>query len=130
MQPGAQTLMPFSFVEQFGGLAALGGGAAGGFAAVKWLFEWLAGQRDKRQDRLEARADKLIESLEKRIETLTERIDTVEHLLADCQRLHSKAEADVLRLTALVEAQGEIRQQAQRVVAADRLDQKAKGDGA
>lgn len=120
--------MPFSFVEQLGGLAALGGGAAGGFAAVKWLFEWLAGQRDKRQDRLEARADKLIESLEKRIETLTERIDTVEHLLADCQRLHSKAEADVLRLEALVQAQGEIRQAAAGVVALERLDQKAKGE--
>lgn len=128
MQPGAIIVTPFSFVEQFGSVAALGGGAGGGFFIVKWAVEWIAGQRDKRQDRLEARADKLIESLEKRIETLTERIDTVEHLLADCQRLHSKAEADVLRLTALVEAQGEIRQQAQRVVAADRMDQKAKGE--
>lgn len=126
-------VVALSYVEQLSGIAALGGSAGGGFFAVKWAFEWVAGQRDKRQDRLEARADKLIESLEKRIETLTERIDTVEHLLADCQRLHSKAEADVLRLTALVEAQGEIRQRAAGVVALDRLQQaaeKKEGDNA
>ncbi|HKY82607.1 MAG TPA: hypothetical protein VJM09_14165 [Sphingobium sp.] len=118
---------PFSYVEQLGGVAALGGSAGGGFFIVKWFVEWIAGRLDKREARLDAGADKLIGALEKRIETLTSRLDAVEHMLADCQRMHSKSEAEVLRLTALVEAQGEIRQQAQRVIAADRMDQKAKG---
>lgn len=120
------TVQPFSFFEQFGSVAALGGGAGGGFFIVKWFVEMIAGRLDKREARLDAGADKLIGALEKRIETLTVRLDAVEHLLADCQRMHSKSEAEVLRLTALVEAQGEIRQRAAAVVAADRLDQAAK----
>ena len=128
MNGAALAVTPFSFAEQFGSVAALGGGAGGGFFIVKWFVEMIAGRLDKREARLDAGADKLIGALEKRIETLTQRLDAVEHLLADCQRLHSKSEAEVMRLTAIVEAQGEIRQRAQQVVAADRMDQKAKGD--
>jgi hypothetical protein len=121
---------PFSYVEQLGGVAALGGSAGGGFFIVKWFVEWIAGRLDKREARLDAGADKLIDALEKRIETLTSRLDAVEHMLADCQRMHSKSEAEVLRLTALVEAQGEIRQRAAGVIALDRLEQQAEKDGA
>lgn len=126
---GSAIVAPFSYVEQLGGVAALGGSAGGGFFIVKWFVEWIAGRLDKREARIDAGADKLIGALEKRIETLTARLDAVEHMLADCQRMHSKSEAEVLRLTALVEAQGEIRQRAAGVVALDRLDQKARGEG-
>lgn len=126
---GTVVVAPFSFVEQLGGVAALGGSAGGGFFIVKWFVEWIAGRLDKREARLDAGADKLIGALEKRIETLTSRLDAVEHMLADCQRMHSKSEAEVLRLTALVEAQGEIRQRAAGVVALDRLEQQAVKSG-
>jgi len=127
---GTAIVAPFSYVEQLGGVAALGGSAGGGFFIVKWFVEWIAGRLDKREARLDAGADKLIDALEKRIETLTSRLDAVEHMLADCQRMHSKSEAEVLRLTALVEAQGEIRQRAAGVIALDRLEQQAEKDGA
>lgn len=90
---------------------------------VKWFAEWVAGRQDKREARLDATSDKLIASLETRLDTLTERLDAVERLLADCQKQHAKSEAEVLRLTAIVDAQGEIRQRAAAVVAADRLAQ-------
>lgn len=96
-----------------------------GFFVIKWFAEWIAGRNDKREARIDATSDKLIGSLEKRIETLTERLDTVERLLSDCQKMHAKSEADVMRLTAIIEAQGEIRQRAAGVVALDRLDQAA-----
>lgn len=120
---------PYSYVEQLGGLAALGGSAAGGFAIVKWFMEWIAGRLDKREARIDAGTDRLIKAMSEQVDKLTTRLETVEESLAECKRLHAKSEAEVLRLTALVEAHGEIRQQAARVVAADRLDQKAKGEG-
>lgn len=116
--------MPFTFLEQLGGVAALGGGAGGGFFAVKWFVEWLAGRLDKREARIDAGADKLIAGLERRLATLTDRLDKVENLLAECKSMHAKSEAEVLRLTALVEAQGEIRQRAQQVASADRLERR------
>lgn len=117
-------MTPFSFVEQLGGVAALGGGAGGGFFIVKWFAEWFAGRLDKREARLDATSDKLIASLETRLETLTGRIDTLEKMLADCQKQHAKSDAEVMRLSAIVDAQGEIRQRAAAVVAADRLAQR------
>ena len=116
-------MTPFSFAEQLGSVAALGGGAGGGFFVVKWFVEWIAGRLDKREARIDAGSDRLIAGLENRIETLTMRLDAVERMLADCQKMHAKSEAEVLRLSALVEAQGEIRQRVQQVVAADRLEQ-------
>lgn len=116
-------MTPFSFAEQLGGVAALGGGAGGGFFMVKWFAEWVAGRQDKREARLDATSDKLIASLEARLETLTTRLDVVETMLAECQKQHAKSDAEVMRLSAIVDAQGEIRQRAAAVVAADRLAQ-------
>jgi len=116
---------PTPYIEHVAAFAGAGGGAGLGFYALKWFAEWIAGRNDKREARIDATSDKLIGSLEKRIETLTERLDTVERLLSDCQKMHAKSEADVMRLTAIIEAQGEIRQRAAGVVALDRLDQAA-----
>ncbi|SES08840.1 hypothetical protein [Sphingobium sp. YR768] len=115
--------MASEYIEQLGAVVGLGGGAGGGFFAIKWFAEWIAGRLDKREARLDDTAAKLISALEKRIETLTERLDAVEKMLADCQRMHSKAEAEVLKLRAVVEGKGIIDQKAQAIVAADRLAQ-------
>lgn len=113
------------YIEHVAAFAGAGGGAGIGFFAIKWFAEWFSGRSDKREARLDATSDKLNDLLERRIETLTDRLDTIESLLADCQRMHAKSEADVMRLTAIVEAQGEIRQRAAGVVALDRLSQAA-----
>ncbi|WP_153039433.1 hypothetical protein [Sphingobium yanoikuyae] len=122
-----ERMMASEYLEQIGAVATLGASGGGGFFAVKWFAEWIAGRLDKREQRLDDSAAKLIAGLEQRIETLTARLDTVERLLADCQKQHAKAEAEVMKLTAIVESKGIINQKAQAIVAADRLAQ-AQGD--
>lgn len=118
--------MASEYVEQLGAIVGLGGGAGGGFFAVKWFAEWISGRLDKREARLDDTSAKLIAGLEKRIETLTDRLDAVEKMLAECQKMHAKSEAEVLKLRAIVDGKGEIAQRAQQVVAADRLERGGK----
>lgn len=114
-------------IEQVGALAAMGGGAGGGFLAVKWLIEWMAGRLDKREARIDAGTDKLIQGLERQIEGLTRRLEAVEKSLADCQVKHAESEAEVLKLKAIIDGKGEIAQRAALVAAADRLGQRKDG---
>jgi hypothetical protein len=110
-----------TMVEQAGAFVVMGGGAGGGFLAVKWLIEWVAGRLDKREARIDAGTDKLIQALERQVEALSKRLEAVENSLADCQRKHAESEATVLRLQAIIDGKGEIAQRAQAIVAADRL---------
>lgn len=121
--------MASEYIEQLGAIVGLGGGAGGGFFAVKWFAEWVSGRLDKREARLDDTAAKLVAGLEKRIETLTSRLDAVERMLAECQKMHAKSEAEVLKLKALLDGKGEIAQRAQQTVAADRLEQAEKIKG-
>ncbi|WP_416463180.1 hypothetical protein [Sphingomonas sp. VDB2] len=113
--------MASEYFEQIGAVATLGASGGGGFFAVKWFAEWMAGRLDKREARLDDAATKLISGLEHRIETLTNRLDAVETMLAECQKMHAKSDAEVMKLRAIVDGKGEIAQRAQQVVAADRL---------
>ncbi len=108
-------------IEQAGAFVVMGGGAGGGFLAVKWLIEWVAGRLDKREARIDAGTDKLIQALERQVGALSKRLEAVENSLADCQRKHAESEATVLRLQAILDGKGEIAQRAQAIVAADRL---------
>ncbi len=109
-------------IQSIGALAAAGGGIGGGFYAVKWAFEWVAGRMDKRADRVDASTDKLIARLEKQVEALTDRLDQVENELRDCTRKHAESDAKVLRLEAIIDGKGEIAQRAAMVAAADRME--------
>lgn len=115
--------MASEYIEQIGAVATLGASGGGGFFAVKWFAEWIAGRLDKREARLDDASTKLITGLEHRIETLTNRLDAVETMLAECQKMHAKSDAEVMKLRAIVDGKGEIAQRAQLVVAADRLAQ-------
>ena len=75
-------------------------------AATKALFEQLQAE---------------IERLTKRIERQDERIAALEAEVRDCEHARAVAEAEVLRLRAINDVQGEARQRAQQVVAAERL---------
>lgn len=108
-------------IEQAGAFVVMGGGAGGGFLAVKWLIEWVAGRLDKREARIDAGTDKLIQALERQVDALSKRLEAVESSLADCQLKHAESEATVLRLQAIIDGKGEIAQRAQAIVAADRL---------
>lgn len=117
-----------NIVEQAGAFVVMGGGAGGGFLAVKWLIEWVAGRLDKREARIDAGTDKLIEGLERQvaaqaaqIDALTRRIDGFQTQLDECRRKHAESDAEVMRLKAIIDGKGEIAQRAQAIVAADRL---------
>ena len=104
----------------------LGGGA--GFFFIKWLFEYLGGRMDKRADRIDAGTDKLIENLQKQVEDLLARekvrevrLAKVEDDLADCKRRHAESDAEVMRLKAIMQGRGEVRDRVQSIVAAEVL---------
>lgn len=106
------------------GWFALGAGGGGGFFAVKWLVEAFFGRIDRREARLDASADKIIARLERQIEQLSARLDQAEEKLRECQEQHLHAEAKIARMSAILQGQGEVRQRAAEVVAADRLEQR------
>lgn len=103
--------------------AWLGAGAAagGGFASIKWVFEFVGGRMDKRADRLDADTRFVIDQLRAELGRTNQRLDRVETELADCQHKHAEAEAKVMRLEARQQGYSEARDRAQTILAAERL---------
>lgn len=107
---------------------AVGAGGGGGFMAVKWLLEWISGRLDKREAAIDAATQNLIKGLETRLNSTEARLKEVEESLRSCQRQHAESEARVLKLEALLQGQGEIKQLASAMVAADALARREKGE--
>jgi len=104
------------------------------FGLAAW---WVRGMADRRRaanegvgvesaatkalfDQLQAE----IERLTKRIERQDERIAALEAEVRECEHARAVAEAEVLKLRAVNAVQGEVRQRAAQVVAADRMEGK------
>lgn len=109
----------------------LGAGGGVGFFFVKWLFEFFGGRMDKRADRLDAGTDKLIAQLQGQVEALLERekqhvarLEKVEDELAECKRRHAESDAEVMRLKAILQGRGEMRERAAVIVAAEKLEER------
>ncbi len=105
-----------------------GGAAGGGYFIVLKFFEWVGGRVDKREAAVEASAvrldtamHKLLKNLEDRMQALTERLDTVEHELTECRAQHAQCEAELHRLKGIVQGLGDAKQQAQNIIAAERI---------
>lgn len=105
-----------------------GAGAGGGYFIVLKFFEWLGGRVDKREAAVEvsaARLDtamhKLIKNLEDRMTALTDRLDVVEHELSECRAQHAKCEAELSRLRGMLQGYGDVKNQAQTIIASERL---------
>jgi hypothetical protein len=107
---------------------AVGAGGGGGFMAVKWLLEWVAGRLDKREAVIDAATQNLIKGLETRLAGTEKRLTEVEDQLRSCQRQHAESEAKVLKLEALLQGQGEIKQLASAFVAADAIARERGGE--
>ncbi len=100
----------------------LGGfGAGGGFAIFKWGAEAIFGRLDKRAAALDAGTQRLMDGMEKRLDAVSRRLDVVERELAECTLKHAKAEAEVMRLTAMMQGYGDARDKVQTEVAAVKL---------
>ncbi len=115
----------------------LGAGAAAGgsFGVIKWAAEFIATRVDKRAAALDQDTRFVIESLRAEVDRLATRVADLEHSnaemrrdLADCQRKHGDAEARVAHLLAQQQAQGEARQQAQLIIAAEKAEARQQGN--
>ena len=111
---------------QFGAATGLSLGVV--LAMVRWAATFLANRHDVREAHLDSSHDKLISRLEAQIESLTDRfdkamvrIDQVEDELVDCRRKHAEADAELKGLRAILKAQGSMRQEAQVLIAADKI---------
>lgn len=116
---------------QFGAATGLSLGLV--LAMVRWAATFLASRHDAREAHLDASHDKLIQALEGQIDSLSERfdkamerIDKVEGELIECRKRHAEAEAELKGLQAIVTAQGSMRQEAQVMIAADKLSRKGR----
>jgi len=120
--------------------AALSWGSAGmgaglGFFAVRWIAVFIAGRWDRREEQLDGGTQRLIKGLEAQISSLTgriiqltERLDHVESELSECKRLHAESEAQRMRVEAILQGYGDVRQTAQLIVSADKAAEKEKRD--
>lgn len=109
-------------------------GGTGGlvlFGMIK-LLDFISGRMDKQGEvnvasakRLDEATYKLIENLEKRLDALTERLGRVEGELIECRAQHALCETELGKLRAILQGSGDLRQQAQNIVAADRLQDRA-----
>ena len=106
------------------------GGVAGvGFAFAKWFLEYVGGRMDKRAAALDQDTRFVIENLKGEVERLLKRVSVLEEGYAECKEKHAKSEAEVARLNALLLARGEIRERAQLIVAAERLEHRNHAQG-
>lgn len=96
--------------SSLGQLAVLGGAAGGGFGVVKWFVEFLTKRNDARSARLDADTRFVIDNLRNEFTRVSERLGKAEdHILQlreklnECEAKHSIAEAQVSRLSVLLE---------------------------
>lgn len=111
----------------FGGAAeTIGQWSAGGFGAglsffiVRWFAVFMAGRWDKREAQIDEATKRLIEQLTAEVTRLAERLGVVERDLADCKKLHAIAEAERLRVEAILQGYGDAKQHAALIVAAEK----------
>jgi hypothetical protein len=101
--------------------------------ASAWVMVFVTGRHDAREKHLDASHDKLVARLEAQIDSLTERfdramvrIDQVEAELVECRRKHAESEAELKGLRVILQAQGSMRQEAQVLIAADKIARKGR----
>lgn len=115
----------------YGGSMGVGLGTT--FLFIRWLASFVAGRVDAREAQVDAGMRELLEGLKEQVtvlgaecKELRQRVAATENDLLDCKRRHAESEAEVMRLKALIQARGEIRDRAQVVIAADKLSQQQK----
>lgn len=115
--------------------SAFGMGAGGAWFGLRYFLEWLGVRVDKREAAAQASAkaiDDGYQALIRHLQTqiteqagrITEeakRTDAVEAELAKCNKRDAEREAELGRLKGLLHGLGDAKQEAARIVAADRL---------
>lgn len=107
--------------------ATFGGSAGAGFVLIRWMLDWASGRIDKNRASLDAGTEKHIDRLEKLIERQDEKIRLLEERQEECERERAEMRGELAQMRAMLAARGEIRQRAQQIVAADKLEEKLAG---
>lgn len=109
--------------------AGIGGGATIAFLFIRWVVEYLGGRMEKRADRLDAGTATLIGQLQGQVAALLERekhreqrLRNVEDELTECKRRHAESDAELMRLKAIQQGRGEMRDRAQVIVSAEAFE--------
>lgn len=97
-----------------------GASAGGGFAAIRWFLEYMAGRYDKREALIEVGTEKLIRHLEEQVARLLLRLTAVEDDHENCLKRHAELQEEVSRLRGLFQGQGDARQLAAMIVASEK----------
>lgn len=115
-------------VEGVAKVAAGGLGAGGGLYFVRWLILWLGGVTERRAAANDAQRAELDQSwkgyrltLEDRLGKYEQRIDRLETEVEDCHASKRETEAQLARLQAYMDGEGQARQMGAVVAAHDRL---------
>lgn len=109
-------------------VAAGGLGAGGGLYFVRWLILWLGGVTERRAAANDVQRAELDQSwkgyrltLEARLEKSDERIDRLEREVEECHSSKRETEAQLARLQAYVDGEGQARHLGAVVAAHDRM---------
>lgn len=132
MMTGAENPVDLGTIAAWG----TGGLSAGaGFYLFRWFLEWFGGRVDKREEvvaasaaRNDAATKQIIDTLQGQVREMRAEVDRIWSQLAECRDQHARAEAEVMQLRAMVQGYGDARQDAARIVAADRAEQKGKAN--
>ena len=123
-----------SLAEGVAKVAAGGVGAGGGLYFVRWLILWLGGVTERRAAANDVQRAELDQSwkgyrltLEARLEKSDERVDRLEREVEECHASKRDTEAQLARLQAYVDGEGQARQMGAVVAAHDRLIDRGRG---
>lgn len=100
-------------------------------SAGRWLIVYFTGRHDKMQDHLDEGNRALIADLRKEVDRLKldrevdrKDIESMREELKECNRKHAQSEAEVMQLKAQMQGYGDARQDAARIVAAEKREVK------
>lgn len=109
-----------------------GAGTGSGIIVSMRFFQWLigfrAGRLDKQQEHVDAGMTALMQNFREEIDRLKTDRDTDRREMADmreklrqCEEQHAEARAEVMELRAMLQGYGNVRNEAQKLIAADKL---------
>ena len=111
---------------------AAGGAAGGAFGVIKWFAEFVTKRLDNRAARLDADTRFVIDNLRQDFDRVSTRLDKAEtHIvelrdkLIECQEKHGKSEAEVARLSAMLQGYGDARDLIQTKNAVEAIKERA-----
>ncbi|MEO1908804.1 MAG: hypothetical protein ABGX08_17455 [Citromicrobium sp.] len=117
-----------SLVDLLAGGATMGGSLGITLFFLKWAAEFVSKRADKQAERNDAGTRELIERLNAEVERLANDCAELREGLRACERKHLESDAEVMRLKAMLQGFGEARDKASLIVAAEKLQQKDKGE--